>query len=81
MQEGGPGSAQPTGEGHGQHTFLLSDHRITLSCLLSSALETEIQESNEALMSKWARLSGLEERVGTIRDTINKRVAYYESCS
>uniref|UniRef100_A0A8C3KXC9 Laminin subunit beta 3 n=1 Tax=Calidris pygmaea TaxID=425635 RepID=A0A8C3KXC9_9CHAR len=28
-----------------------------------------------------ARLSGLEEQVGRIRDTINKRVAYYESCS
>jgi len=41
----------------------------------------EIQESNRALMSKSARLSGLEEQVGRIRDAINKRVAYYESCS
>ncbi|NXD77656.1 LAMB3 protein, partial [Halcyon senegalensis] len=44
-------------------------------------LETEIQESNKALLSKSARLSGLEERVGRIRDAINKRVTYYTSCS
>lgn len=81
MQEGGGGSAQPAGEGKGHDAFLLSDHHITLSCALSSALETEIQESNKALMSKSARLSGLEERVGRIRDAINKQVAYYESCS
>ncbi|XP_065554623.1 laminin subunit beta-3 isoform X1 [Lathamus discolor] len=49
--------------------------------LRMETLETEIQESNKALMSKSARLSGLEERVGRIRDAINKRVAYYESCS
>lgn len=61
--------------------FLQSDHRVTPSCPLSSALEMEIQESNKALMSKSARLSGLEEQVGRIRDAINKRVAYYESCS
>ncbi|KAM9520354.1 laminin subunit beta-3 isoform 1-T3 [Guaruba guarouba] len=49
--------------------------------LRMETLEMEIQESNKALMSKSARLSGLEERVGRIRDAINKRVAYYESCS
>ncbi|NXJ74329.1 LAMB3 protein, partial [Trogon melanurus] len=54
----------------------------TLAMMLRmETLETEIQESNKALMSKWARLSGLEEQVGRIRDAINKRVAYYESCS
>ncbi|KAM6044565.1 laminin subunit beta-3 isoform 2-T2 [Chlamydotis macqueenii] len=54
----------------------------TLAMMLRmETLETEIQESNEALMSKSARLAGLEEQVGRIRDAINKRVAYYESCS
>lgn len=80
-QEGDGGSAQPAGVGNGHDAFLLSDHCVTLSCPLSSALEMEIQESNKALMSKSARLLGLEEQVGRIRDTINKRVAYYESCS
>uniref|UniRef100_A0A8B9ZUN8 Laminin subunit beta 3 n=1 Tax=Anas zonorhyncha TaxID=75864 RepID=A0A8B9ZUN8_9AVES len=41
----------------------------------------EIQESNRALLSKSARLSGLQERVGRIWDAISKRVAYYDSCS
>ncbi|XP_035202771.1 laminin subunit beta-3 isoform X3 [Oxyura jamaicensis] len=49
--------------------------------LRMSALETEIQESNRALLSKSARLSGLQEQVGRIRDAISKRVAYYDSCS
>uniref|UniRef100_A0A8C3C2P2 Laminin subunit beta 3 n=1 Tax=Cairina moschata TaxID=8855 RepID=A0A8C3C2P2_CAIMO len=49
--------------------------------LRMAALETEIQESNRALLSKSARLSGLQERVGRIRDAISKRVAYYDSCS
>ncbi|XP_075377879.1 laminin subunit beta-3 isoform X5 [Mycteria americana] len=54
----------------------------TLAMMLRmEILEMEIQESNKALMSKSARLSGLEEQVGRIRDTINKQVAYYESCS
>ncbi|NXW65110.1 LAMB3 protein, partial [Eurystomus gularis] len=54
----------------------------TLAVMLRmETIETEIQESNKALMSKSARLSGLEERVGRIRDAIKKRVAYYESCS
>ncbi|NXS60382.1 LAMB3 protein, partial [Brachypteracias leptosomus] len=54
----------------------------TLAMMLRmETLEMEIQESNKALLSKSARLSGLEERVGRIRDAINKRVAYYESCS
>ncbi|NXV74126.1 LAMB3 protein, partial [Atlantisia rogersi] len=44
-------------------------------------IETEIQESHEALMSKSAMLLDLEEQVGRIRVAINKRVAYYESCS
>ncbi|NWX87818.1 LAMB3 protein, partial [Nothoprocta pentlandii] len=44
------------------------------------ALETEIQGSNEAFISKLASLVGLEERVQSIRDSINKRVAYYDSC-
>lgn len=57
------------------------DDHVTFSRPLSSALETEIQQSNKALMSKSARLAGLEERVGRIRDAINKQVAYYESCS
>lgn len=81
MQEGGGGSAQPAGVSNSHDAFLQSDHHVTPSCPLSSALEMEIQESNKALMSKSARLSGLEERVGRIRDAINKRVAYYESCS
>ncbi|NXP24291.1 LAMB3 protein, partial [Scytalopus superciliaris] len=49
--------------------------------LRMEALETEIQESNKAFMSKWTRLLGLEEQLGRIRDAIKKRVAYYESCS
>ncbi|NXO50214.1 LAMB3 protein, partial [Aramus guarauna] len=49
--------------------------------LRMETLEMEIQESNEALKSKLARLLGLEEQVGRIRNAINKRVAYYESCS
>eukprot|EP00075_Anas_platyrhynchos_P011296 XP_027300549.1 laminin subunit beta-3 isoform X3 [Anas platyrhynchos] len=49
--------------------------------LRMAALETEIQESNRALLSKSARLSGLQERVGRIWDAISKRVAYYDSCS
>ncbi|XP_040472736.1 laminin subunit beta-3 isoform X2 [Falco naumanni] len=49
--------------------------------LRMETLQTEIQESNKALVSKSARLSGLEERVGRIRDAINTQVAYYESCS
>ncbi|XP_010215160.1 PREDICTED: laminin subunit beta-3 [Tinamus guttatus] len=43
-------------------------------------LETEIQGSNEAFISKSASLVGLEERVESIRDSIHKRVAYYDSC-
>ncbi|XP_010000403.1 PREDICTED: laminin subunit beta-3 [Chaetura pelagica] len=54
----------------------------TLAMMLKmETLEVEIQESNKALMSKSARLSGLEKQVGRIRDAISKRVAYYESCS
>ncbi|NXC37050.1 LAMB3 protein, partial [Campylorhamphus procurvoides] len=54
----------------------------TLGIMLRmETLETEIQESNKALMSKQSRLLGLEEQVGRIRDAIKKRVAYYESCS
>ncbi|XP_069732170.1 laminin subunit beta-3 isoform X3 [Phaenicophaeus curvirostris] len=54
----------------------------TLAMMLRmETLQTEIQESNKALMSKSTRLLGLEEQVGRIRDAINKRVAYYESCS
>ena len=52
-----------------------------LPCPLSAALETEIKESNRALVAKSARLSGLQEQVGRIRDAIHKRVTYYESCS
>uniref|UniRef100_A0A8C3LTW5 Laminin subunit beta 3 n=1 Tax=Chrysolophus pictus TaxID=9089 RepID=A0A8C3LTW5_CHRPC len=36
---------------------------------------------NRALVAKSARLSGLQEQVGRIRDAIHKRVTYYESCS
>ncbi|NWH63275.1 LAMB3 protein, partial [Geococcyx californianus] len=54
----------------------------TLAMMLRmETLETEIQESNKALMSKSTKLLGLEEQVGRIRDAINKRVTYYESCS
>ncbi|NXP79219.1 LAMB3 protein, partial [Ramphastos sulfuratus] len=54
----------------------------TLAMMLRmETLETEIQQSNKALMAKTARLPGLEEKVGRIRDAINKQVAYYGSCS
>ncbi|KFW80864.1 Laminin subunit beta-3, partial [Manacus vitellinus] len=54
----------------------------TLGIMLRmETLEAEIQESNKALMSKWSRLSGLEEQVGKIRDAIKKKVSYYDSCS
>ncbi|NWS77066.1 LAMB3 protein, partial [Crotophaga sulcirostris] len=54
----------------------------TLAMMLRmETLETEIQESNKALISKSTRLMGLEEQVGRIRDAINQRVTYYESCS
>ncbi|NWJ05868.1 LAMB3 protein, partial [Crypturellus undulatus] len=43
-------------------------------------LETEIKGSNEAFISKSASLVGLEERVESIRDSIHKRVLYYDSC-
>ncbi|NWZ95897.1 LAMB3 protein, partial [Nesospiza acunhae] len=49
--------------------------------LRMQTLESEIQEGNKALVSRVSRLSGLEERVGRIRDSIKRRVAYYESCS
>ncbi|NWV38853.1 LAMB3 protein, partial [Grantiella picta] len=49
--------------------------------LRMETLESEIQEGNKALMSRLSRLSGLEEKVGRIRDTIKRKVAYYESCS
>ncbi|NWY36607.1 LAMB3 protein, partial [Sylvia atricapilla] len=49
--------------------------------LRMQTLESEIQEGNEALVSRMSRLSGLEEQVGRIRDTIKRKVAYYESCS
>ncbi|XP_017596587.1 PREDICTED: laminin subunit beta-3 [Corvus brachyrhynchos] len=49
--------------------------------LRMETLESEIQEGNKALMSRLSRLSGLEEQVGRIRDTIKERVAYYERCS
>uniref|UniRef100_A0A8B9PYM3 Laminin subunit beta 3 n=1 Tax=Apteryx owenii TaxID=8824 RepID=A0A8B9PYM3_APTOW len=53
----------------------------TLAMMLRmETLEMEIQGSNKALMSKSASLVGLEERVERIRDSINKRVAYYDSC-
>ncbi|NXL99122.1 LAMB3 protein, partial [Tyrannus savana] len=54
----------------------------TLGIMLRmETLETEIQESNKALMSKWSRLSGLEEQVVKIRNAIKKKVSYYDSCS
>ncbi|NWV73149.1 LAMB3 protein, partial [Dasyornis broadbenti] len=49
--------------------------------LRMETLESEIQEGNKALLSRLSRLSGLEEQVGRIRDTIKRKVAYYESCS
>ncbi|NWV24705.1 LAMB3 protein, partial [Origma solitaria] len=49
--------------------------------LRMQTLESEIQEGNKALLSRLSRLSGLEEKVGRIRDNIKRKVAYYESCS
>ncbi|XP_062365530.1 laminin subunit beta-3 [Cinclus cinclus] len=49
--------------------------------LRMEALESEIQEGNEALVSRMSQLSGLEEQVGRIQDTIKRKVTYYESCS
>ncbi|OWK52745.1 Laminin subunit beta-3 [Lonchura striata] len=49
--------------------------------LRMETLESEIQEGNKALVSRMSRLSGLEEQVGRIRDSIKRKVAYYESCS
>ncbi|NWI48280.1 LAMB3 protein, partial [Picathartes gymnocephalus] len=49
--------------------------------LRMETLESEIQEGNKALLSRVSRLSGLEEQVGRIRDTIKRKVSYYESCS
>ncbi|NXD00793.1 LAMB3 protein, partial [Certhia familiaris] len=49
--------------------------------LRMETLESEIREGNEALLSRMSRLSGLEEQVGRIRDTIKRKVSYYESCS
>ncbi|NWS35122.1 LAMB3 protein, partial [Polioptila caerulea] len=49
--------------------------------LRMQTLESEIQAGNEALVSRMSRLSGLEEQVGRIRDTIKRKVSYYESCS
>ncbi|XP_030919815.1 laminin subunit beta-3 [Geospiza fortis] len=49
--------------------------------LRMQTLESEIQEGNKALVSRASRLSGLEERAGRIRDSIKRKVAYYESCS
>ncbi|XP_061869487.1 laminin subunit beta-3 [Colius striatus] len=53
----------------------------TLTMMLRmETLQTEILKSNEALMSKSARLAGLEEQVARIRDAINKQVVYYNTC-
>uniref|UniRef100_A0A8C5T7E1 Laminin subunit beta 3 n=1 Tax=Malurus cyaneus samueli TaxID=2593467 RepID=A0A8C5T7E1_9PASS len=49
--------------------------------LRMETLESEIQEGNKALLSRLSRLSGLEEQVGRLRDTIKRKVTYYESCS
>ncbi|NXD30553.1 LAMB3 protein, partial [Spelaeornis formosus] len=49
--------------------------------LRMGTLESEIQEGNKVLVSRMSRLSGLEEQVGRIRDSIKRKVAYYESCS
>ncbi|NXM17847.1 LAMB3 protein, partial [Ploceus nigricollis] len=49
--------------------------------LRMETLESEIQEGNKALVSRMSRLSGLEEQVGRIRDSIKEKIAYYESCS
>ncbi|XP_067414925.1 LOW QUALITY PROTEIN: laminin subunit beta-3 [Emydura macquarii macquarii] len=43
-------------------------------------IETEIQESNNALIIKSASLAGLEEQVEKIRNYIHKQIAYYTSC-
>ncbi|NXL71861.1 LAMB3 protein, partial [Leptocoma aspasia] len=49
--------------------------------LRMETLESEIQEGNKALVSRVSRLAGLEEQAGRIRDTIKRKVSYYESCS
>ncbi|NWV62794.1 LAMB3 protein, partial [Malurus elegans] len=49
--------------------------------LRMETLESEIQEGNKALLSRLSQLSGLEEQVGRLRDTIKRKVTYYESCS
>ncbi|NWI49903.1 LAMB3 protein, partial [Calyptomena viridis] len=64
----------------GQEARALFEENLRIM-LRMETLETEIQESNKAFMSKWSRLSGLEEQVGRIRDAIKKKVSYYESCS
>ncbi|XP_062999151.1 laminin subunit beta-3 [Elgaria multicarinata webbii] len=45
------------------------------------AIETEIQESNNAFVLESAKLTGLEKKVETIRDHISNRVAYYATCT
>uniref|UniRef100_A0A670YBI5 Laminin subunit beta 3 n=1 Tax=Pseudonaja textilis TaxID=8673 RepID=A0A670YBI5_PSETE len=46
-----------------------------------AALETELQESNNAFILKSDRLKGLDKKVETIRDYISRQVAYYASCT
>lgn len=46
-----------------------------------SAIKTELQTSNDALVLESAKLAGLEKKVETIRDHITHRVAYYAICT
>ncbi|XP_054836950.1 laminin subunit beta-3 [Eublepharis macularius] len=45
------------------------------------ALETEVQESNNAFILESAKLAGLEKQVETIRDHISRRAAYFATCT
>ncbi|XP_060087236.1 laminin subunit beta-3 [Heteronotia binoei] len=45
------------------------------------ALETELQDSNNAIILESARLAGLEKQVETIRDHISHRAAYFATCT
>uniref|UniRef100_A0A8C8SKQ9 Laminin subunit beta-3 n=1 Tax=Pelusios castaneus TaxID=367368 RepID=A0A8C8SKQ9_9SAUR len=48
--------------------------------LRMQTIETEIKESNKALIVKSASLAGLEEQVKKIRDYIHTRIEYYTIC-
>ncbi|XP_061488032.1 laminin subunit beta-3 [Rhineura floridana] len=45
------------------------------------AIETDLQDSNNAFILESAKLAGLEKKVETIRNHISHRVAYYATCT